>query len=1411
MLLGLDLGSTTVKYVLLDDERKLLARDYRRHKSDLIQTVRTLLSELNGRFPNRPVRPVLSGSGALALSEALRVAFLQEVAAGATFLAERLPDADVAIELGGEDAKLLYLTNGLELRMNEACAGGTGAFIDQMAALLSTDAAGLDELALSASASHPIASRCGVFAKTDLVALLNAGVPRSAAARSVFDAVAEQTISGLACGRPIRGKIVFLGGPLSFLKGLRESFMRKLEGPGTSFTALDDAHFAVAYGAALTADESAELPSLGVLIDRFASARVDGEAGRLPALFASDEELERFRARHEKEKVERGNLADARGDLYLGIDLGSTTVKGVLIDGEGRFLSAWYERNEGNPLERLFPRVKTLAASIPEGARIRSICTTGYGAELAKAALGADWAEVETLAHQRAAAHFAPDVSYVIDIGGQDMKCLAVKDGLISGVSLNEACSSGCGSFLQTFSDQLELTLPEFVAAALRSRAPVDLGTRCTVFMNSKVRQAQRDGATTDDIAAGLCHSIVRNALYKVLRIRNPEELGKHVVVQGGTFLNDGVLRAFETHVGREVIRPDIAGHMGAYGAALIAKERTSAETPVPELDEKTFDLTDVKRREFLCRGCSNHCHLTLHRFASGEKFVSGNRCEFALKSLGRAAKDEVSFHDEKTALLFDRPSSEDSPRGTIGIPRVLNVYEHYPFWHAFFTKLGFKVLLSPASNRDISAKGTETIPSQTLCWPAKLAHGHVTWLAEKGVERIWLPSVAREGTPFPEGDARYACPVVGGYPEVLRLNLLSTFPKVSLMAPFIDLEREDSVLSGVCESFPELDRNEVREAFRAGREALSHYRGQLRALGEERAALARAKGVPLIVLAGHPYHLDPLVNHGIPTLIASMGAEVVTEDAVAHLVLNPQPLSVVNQWTFHSRLYRAAEYALEHPDVEVVQLVSFGCGLDAVTSEQMKRLLEPEGKLYTLLKIDEGDAFGAARIRLRSLMAALDDRRRTEKHRVIPIASIPHGHAAADDEKTEQPKLEKGSTLYIPQMAPIHFPVLASALGSLGYDVKLLSDVRPNALELGLRYVNNDACYPAIVVIGQFLDALASGEIDAEKPVLVLAQTCGPCRATNYPNLLRWALHDYGRPEIPVYSISAGSIDPVHALPIGVKGLHRLTHAVLYGDMLQRLTYSVRAREVTKGDAEELRRKWTDIVSLRVKNGSYFGYTDTLRRMAADYLRVPVRAERIPRAGVVGEILLKYHPDANQRIVDEMIDQGVEPVVGDLSSFFLYCLYDDVYRAEQYGDSRGKAWASKLLIGWIESLRKRSASVLEGTPFPKPRSLASGLAHIRGVVSAGQQAGEGWLLTAEMMESLENGIPNVVCLQPFGCLPNHITGKGVMRTLRERFPEANLCAIDFEAGTSRANVSNRLKLFLRQAKEHFEKENGKP
>lgn len=1401
MFLGLDLGSTTVKYVLLDEQRRVLAQDYRRHKSNLLETVRALLGEVAEKFPNRPVRPVLSGSGALALCEALGLTFLQEVAAGAAFLAERMPDADVAIELGGEDAKLLYLTNGLELRMNEACAGGTGAFIDQMAALLSTDPAGLNELAADAQVSHPIASRCGVFAKTDLVALLNAGVSRAEAARSVLDAVAEQTISGLACGRPIRGRIVFLGGPLSFLSCLRESFERKLGGSGQTFAALPDAHYAVAYGAALSGDEAPEVPSLTALAEKFEHVALPGDSTRLPALFESEAEVEAFRARHAREKVERRPLSDASGDLFLGIDLGSTTVKGVLIDAEGRLLFDWYERNEGNPLERLFPRIRALLSALPTGARIRSICTTGYGAELAQAALGAAWAEVETLAHQRAAAHFAPDVSYVIDIGGQDMKCLAVQNGLIRSVALNEACSSGCGSFLQNFSDQLGLKLSEFVAAALRARAPVDLGTRCTVFMNSKVRQAQRDGATTEDIAAGLCHSIVRNALYKVLRIRNADELGKRVVVQGGTFLNDGVLRAFETHIGREVVRPDIAGHMGAYGAALLAMERTTAETPVPTFAEETFDLTNVVRRDFLCKGCSNRCHLTMHRFASGEKFISGNRCEFAVRSLGRAKKDTVSFMDEKTALLFDRPVLENAPRGVIGIPRVLNIYEHYPFWHAFFTKLGFAVRLTPPSNREMASEGLETIPSQTLCYPAKLAHGHVARLAREGVDRIWLPSVAREGRPFPEGDARYACPVVGGYPEVLQLNLQSTFPNVRLHTPFIDLEREASVVRGTIESFPDLSSSEVKAAFAAGTDAIADYRTKLRALGEERAALAHAHGIPLIVLAGHPYHVDPLVNHGIPTLIASMGAEVVTEDSIAHLVTKSQPLSVVNQWTFHSRLYRAAEYAVEHADTEVVQLVSFGCGLDAVTSEQMKRLLEPEGKLYTLLKIDEGDAFGAARIRLRSLMAALDDRRRTEKRRVIPIASIPSAHREAEPER---PKLEKGSTLYIPQMAPLHFPILTAALGSIGYDVRLLSEVRPKALEYGLRYVNNDACYPAIVVIGQFLDAIASGEIDAEKPVLLLAQTCGPCRATNYPNLLRWALRDFGREDIPVYSLSAGAIDPLHALPVGMKGFLRLTHAVLLGDMIQRLTYSLRARELNKGDAEELRRKWTQIAIERVREGRYFGFADLLRDMTDDYLRVPVLTHHMPRAGVVGEILLKYHPEANQHIVDEMIAQGVEPVVGDLSSFFLYCLYDDVYRAERYGDSKVKALMAKTLIAWIESMRKDAAKILEGTPFPKPESLAAGLEHIRGVVSAGQQAGEGWLLTAEMMECLHEGIPNVVCLQPFGCLPNHITGKGVMRSLRERFPEANLCAIDFEAGTSHANVSNRLKLFLKQAKERF-------
>lgn len=1118
LTIGIDLGSTTVKYALLSESGVLLSHDYVRHGSAVKQTLEKVLRALALRTHDAPVHVLFSGSGALGLADALGAGFVQEVIAASRYLKHRAPDLDAAIELGGEDAKLLYLSNGVELRMNEACAGGTGAFIDQMASLLDVDAAELNKLASEAQISHPMASRCGVFAKTDLVALLNGGVPKSEVARSVLDAVAEQTVSGLACGRPVRGKIAFLGGPLTFLSELRAAFERRLSSTGTTFASFCDAHCAVAIGAALEgmdpasrAHRSRVWHSIDDLVREILSAAPENRGSGLPPLFKNPAEREAFTERHRRECVERLCIENAEGDLFLGADLGSTTVKGVVLDAQGRLLYSWYEQNEGQPLERLYRAVKALLSVVPAKAHIRQACTTGYGADLARAALGAAFSEVETLAHERAAAAFEPNVSYVIDIGGQDMKCLEVEHGLIRSVKLNEACSSGCGSFLQTFAKQLSLTLPQFVEAALASKEPCDLGTRCTVFMNSKVRQAQRDGASLEDIAAGLCRSIVRNALYKVLRIHDPAELGEHVVVQGGTFLNDAVLRAFEEQIGRPVIRPDIAGLMGAYGAALIAMERTSAAVPEIDLDPAKLDAGKVIQRELLCRGCGNHCRLTMNRFPSGDKFFSGNRCDFAQKSAGAGRRKKASFIDWKLERLFagEPLPLEAAAMGIVGIPRALNTYEHYPYWFKLFSCLGFRVELSRPSDHALASSASETVPSQSLCFPAKLAHGHAADLARKGIADIWMPCVPLEG-PRHSGekhiDGRFACPVAGGYPEAMRLSLASTLPDARILTPFVDLEFPESVVRAVTSAWPTLSPKKVRQAVDAAHAALEDYRAALRQAGEALWRRHETSGEPLIVLAGRPYHLDPLINHGLPALIESMGAEVVTEDAVAHLAAVPSDIEVVNQWTFHSRLYRAAALVRESRSAELVQLMSFGCGIDAVTSEQIERLLAQRGRIATTLKIDEGDTLGAARIRLKSLLAALADRRRSDQK---AAAESLEDMTKRTDTPVPLDKMLADRVIYAPQMAPIHFPVICAALGAVGWRVELLPEVRPQAIEEGLKHVNNDACYPAIVVIGQLLDALKTHAVDPDHSALLLAQTCGPCRATNYPTLLRWALKD--------------------------------------------------------------------------------------------------------------------------------------------------------------------------------------------------------------------------------------------------------------------------------------------------------------
>ena len=1416
--LGIDLGSTTVKYVLLNADGKSVDKAYLRHQSAVVSTLTDSLKELLARHGNVPVRVTLTGSSALALSDALQVSFVQEVIAASTFLKSLPEKIDVSVELGGEDGKILFLSHGMELRMNEACAGGTGAFIDQMATLLDTDAPGLNEMAGKAQKTFPIASRCGVFAKTDLVALLNQGVSREDIAKSIFNAVCEQTISGLACGRAIEGTVALLGGPLSFLTELKASFVERLGSDTTHFVDIPDGQYAIAQGAAASLKESCEDPltarhdaerkaalPLETFIERLSVTPVTSGDEPLPALFTSDEEYAEFKERHAHEKLERVSFEDARGDLFLGVDLGSTTVKGVLIDASHRLITSFYAHNGGSPLEHLLPEIERILKAVEQNpeCRIAAICTTGYGADLAKAALNAQFTEVETLAHQKAACAFDPDTSYVIDIGGQDMKCIKVKDGIIKGMALNEACSSGCGSFIETFARQLNLPLSDFIGKALKAQHPCDLGTRCTVFMNSKVKQAQRDSVPVEDIASGLCLSIVRNALYKVLRIHDSSELGEHVVVQGGTFLNDAILRAFEMHIGRNVIRPDIAGLMGAFGAALIAMERYDAKHPL-DLKPEFLNLSGIKIRQFRCKGCSNHCLLTMNTFLSGQKHIHGNRCDFALKT-GIKNKEKEVFIDFKLDALFNREvlSPENAPRGVVGIPRVLNIFEHYPYWHELFTSLGFAVELSPLSTKEIAEMGNVTIPSQSLCYPAKLTHGHVTYLADRGVKDIFLPCIPREARIENNPDS-YACPVVGGYPEALKLNVISQHEGLRIHTPFLDLTKDKTVRRAILTCFKDrkLKHGEVRSAVKKARLALFAYKEAIRKKGVEVYEKALEEGKPLVVLAGRPYHIDPLINHGIPSLISSLGALVVTEDAIFGLARKLPKLDVVNQWAFHSRLYKAAEVVVEQENAQFVQLVSFGCGIDAITSEQIKKILEREDKIYTMLKIDEGDTLGAARIRLKSLLCAVDENARS-LHRQEMEKSVPRSHHTSLPDSLR--------TLYIPQMAPIHFPILTKALESLGFRVHLLEDVSDDAIELGLKHVNNDACYPAIVVIGQLLDALNKGEIDRDRAALLLAQTCGPCRATNYPALLKWALHDLKYDDVPIVTLSSYDLNTdALKLKLGLRGLYTMMKGILLGDLIQKLYFRCKTYEVNAGESDRALAYATSVACALMETRRKKQFRVAVTKVIEAFSAIKLRDEVRPRVGIVGEILLKYHPKANLDLMNRVIAEGAEPVLGDIASFVLYCLNDSIYQARYMKGSWARATGSWLISARFNRMREVISTALAGTHFERLTTFSDYKKAIEGLISAGQQAGEGWLLTAEMIDFIEHGVNNVLCVQPFACLPNHVTGKGVMRAVRMMYKDANLCAIDFEAGTAESNVANRLKLFITQAKEiEFNKKAG--
>ena len=1663
---GLDIGSTTVKAVVLDQSDSLkdtLFSDYRRHHANVRATVAGLLADIHKKLVelgrgDEPIRLSITGSGGLALADNLHVPFIQEVIAETEAIDKEYPQADVIIELGGEDAKITYLKPTPEQRMNGSCAGGTGAFIDQMSTLLDTDAAGLNEMAKSYENLYPIASRCGVFAKTDLQPLINDGAAKPDLAASIFTAVATQTIAGLAAGRPIHGTVIFLGGPLFFMSELRAAFQRALEGKVDEFIVPTDAHLYVAYGSALQADMDSddqghhfEAHTCDEILMRLDELKnLPSNTPTMPPLFPTEADREDFNKRHHKEHIHIGTLEGAHGPHFLGIDAGSTTIKATLVNDDREIVWSSYANNEGSPLTAAINIVKKIQSELPEGAWIARSCATGYGEGLITTGLHLDEGVVETMAHYRGAEMVSPGVTAVIDIGGQDMKYLAITDGVIDSIAVNEACSSGCGSFLQTFAMSMGLTIQEFTQKALASTHPVDLGSRCTVFMNSSVKQAQKEGASIEDIAAGLCYSVVRNALYKVIKLRDSGELGDTVVVQGGTFLNDAVLRAFELLTERQVTRPNIAGLMGAFGAALTARmhyqdeadhldvvvkadgsEEQSEAEPAPKSEPKAaaFKKTEPAKPEAhvvvvdgvthtassiltgealdnmsmtaerdVCKLCQNHCKLTITTFSDGSRFVTGNRCERG----GDAKKkrsDRPNLYDYKykRCFAYRRLTDKKATRGEIGIPRALNMYENYPFWFTLLTTLGFKVMISGRSSHELFETGIESIASENICYPAKLVHGHIKWLINKGIKTIFYPCVSYEENLVPNTDNHYNCPVVANYPLVVGANVPELREDgVRYMHPYFNLANHELMVGRIVEEFAwaNVTREEAETAVKAAYAEDKVFKHDVQQEGLTALAYMKEHNCRGIVLAGRPYHIDPEINHGIPETICSLGMVVLSEDSICELqpggklnlteflsegeadprsknaagfrhvgdrTVTKMPLRVTNQWAYHSRLYAAAHFVASYPGLELVQLNSFGCGLDAITTDQVAEILADKADVYTLLKIDEVSNLGAAKIRLRSLKAAVEEREANKAREEAAAKALEDKQAAAERAaeeakvkaesdleaakavlaeaqaaveaaqkkvdaeakavqaavKTAQsaqsasvqgskptgfrrtgstaptpgrqilldttmaanPKLTKSMreaskraaerdlqaavahkngtsdgttgvanaknakksghnnatmsryahrekfvkdmkkdyTIVGPQMSPIHMSLVEAVIRSGGYKFDILKHASRGDVETGLKYVNNDACYPAIMVVGQLIDAILEGKYDPDHVALAITQTGGMCRATNYFGLIRKALVDAGYPQIPVIAISTQGLEDNPGFKATLPLLHRAIKALILGDLLMKCLYRVRPYEVEKGSANKLYELWDAIVRETIEHHGYsktaaktpsikkgyLPYNVLAKEIVKSFDNLPLRdIPRKVRVGVVGEILVKYQPDANNHVVDVIESQDCEAVVPGIMEFMTTRPYITDWNEKNLGMGGNKTLYALMRKGLdLYNAPIKAALATSHGKFKQDEPMPELVKKAAEVTSIGVQAGEGWLLTAEILELIEQGCPNVICAQPFACLPNHVTGRGMFGKIRRLHPEANIVSIDYDPGASEANQLNRIKLMIAAAK----------
>ena len=1399
--IGLDVGSTTAKSVMVDPENNIVFSRYERHHAAVAEVVGRFFNDIRGQFGDITVSVTVTGSVGMGVAEKFGVPFVQEVVAATEYVRTLHPEISTIIDIGGEDAKIVYIKpdGSADLRMNGNCAGGTGAFIDQMAHLLAVPVEDLDGLAVQAERTYPIASRCGVFSKTDVQNLVSKNVSKMDIAASIFRAVAIQTVVTLSHGCAIEPKILFCGGPLTFIPSLRKAFIDYIGLKPGEYMLPEQANLIPAWGTALCSKPEHTITLdklLGILSDNTVQGNLK-QTERLDRIFENTAEYTAWQERINSNNIESAEIENHKGYAYLGIDSGSTTTKIVVTDEQQRILFKHYAPNQGNPIQTVKNGLSILNEKCEKlgiDLKINGSFSTGYGEDLIKAAFGLEGGIIETIAHYVAARKINPNVSFILDIGGQDMKAIFVEKGVLSRMEINEACSSGCGSFIETFAQSLNYPVKDFAKVACTAEAPCDLGTRCTVFMNSKVKQVLREGATVADMAAGISYSVVKNCLYKVLKLRRTEELGKEIVVQGGTMRNDSVVRAFEKLTGVDVRRSNLPELMGAYGCALYAQSEGDLRAPLSL--KEVLQTADYTTREIQCRGCENQCYVHKYSFANNNTYYSGNKCEKVFTNQGKQRVKGVNLSVEKNSYLFDRTPIVAESQLTVGIPRCLNFYENYPFWHALFGACGIRTVLSDPSTFANYEAGVHSVMSDNICFPAKLAHSHIYNLIEKQVDRIFFPYVVFEKLEGGRTANSYNCPIVSGYSEVIKSAIN---PEIPVDSPVITFKDESGLLKGCTEYLTTLGiaKATIKKAVKTALQTQGKFEDTLRETNRRAYEASKTEGKLTVLLAGRPYHTDPLVQHKLSNMISDMGVTVLTED----IVRNDESISIkdahmVSQWSYINRILKAAQWVAEQgSEVHFVQMTSFGCGPDAFLLDEVKSILNRHGKSLTLLKIDDVNNIGSIKLRVRSVVESLKFSHNQHRRAADPFITT----------KVYQPADRKRKIL-APFFTDYISPLIPSLLKLAGYDCIPLPESDNESIEYGLKYANNEVCYPATLVVGDVIKALDSGQYDLENTAVAITQTGGQCRASNYIALLKKGIADAGYPEVPVISLAMGNsmINEQNGFKINwLKIIPAALASVLYSDCISKFYHAAVVRENEPGAAKKLREYYLEAVQPLILKNNPSGIYDMIGTAARDFNTILNGTGELPRVGIVGEIYLKFNTFAHKRISDWLINEGIEVVSPTLSAFFFQSFVNSKVRKETYLEKKGVPsfimdWVYSLLMKRVHKVNRIASEFRHFTPFTDIFDEAE---HGKEVITLSAQFGEGWLLPAEIVSFAKSGVNNVISLQPFGCIANHIVSKGVEKRIKTRYPQMNLLSLDFDSGVSDVNVINRLHLITHNLK----------